>query len=79
MTDSFIINIGDETLKIIAVEEDNNSDKFEIWKGGTLQFVIAPAIINSINPGWRVDNAESLNVSQNYLNAIGDRIESHYE
>ena len=79
MTDSFTIKIGDETLEVKELGEENYSDAFEIWKGGAFQFVIVPAIMNSLNPGWRVDNAELSNLSQDYINAIGDQIESHFE
>ena len=79
MTDSFTIKIGDETLEVKELDEENYSDAFEIWKGGERQFTIVPAIMNSINPGWRIDNADLSNVSQDYVNAIGEQIESHFE
>ena len=79
MTDSFTIKIGDEILEVKELDEESYSDAFEIWKDGERQFTIVPAIMNSINPGWRIDNADLSNVSQDYVNAIGEQIESHFE
>ena len=48
MRDSFTIKIGDETLEVKELDEENYSDAFEIWKGSVLQFIIVPAIMNSL-------------------------------
>jgi hypothetical protein len=34
---------------------------------------------DQLSPGWIVDNSESFNVSQEYVDDIGNQIDSYYE
>ena len=79
MNESFSINLNNETLEVRELNLKNYCGAFEIWKKGELQFIIVHNINISQNPAWSVDHSESSNVSQEYIDAVGNQIDSYLE
>jgi hypothetical protein len=78
MNDIFTIVIDNEPLEIRKLNFRNYWRAFEIWKKSSIQFILVHDIDRSVNHAWNVDYAESLKVSQEYINKIIAAIDSHY-
>ena len=78
MNNDFPITINDITLRVKKLNFKNYSGAFEIWKKDNIQFILVHNTNTSENKAWSVDDNESSNVCQEYIDKIVTAIDSHY-
>jgi hypothetical protein len=78
MNNYFSIKINEITLRVKKLNFKNYFGAFEIWKKNHIQFILVHNISRRENHAWNVANAESSQVSQQYIDKIVAAIDSHY-
>ena len=78
MNTRFPIKINDITLMVKKLNFKNYFGAFEIWKKNHIQFILVHNISRRENHAWNVNDAESSNVSQQYIDKVVRAIDSYY-
>jgi len=78
MNNYFSIKINEITLRVKKLNFKNYFGAFEIWKKNHIQFILVHNISRRENHAWNVADAESSQVSQQYIDKIVTAIDSHY-
>lgn len=78
MNTDFKIRINDITLRVKKLNFKNYCGAFEIWKKDNIQFILVYNTERSENHAWSVNDNESSNVCQEYIDKIVTAIDSHY-
>lgn len=79
MNTYFPIQINDITLRVKKLNFKNYCGAFEIWEKDNIQFILVHNRNRRENHAWCVDESESLEVTQEYINKIIKAIDAHYE
>ena len=78
MNINFTIIIDEEPLEVRKLNFKNYPGAYEIWKKSEIQFILVHDLDKDINHAWNVDYAESLKVSEEYIDKIIAAINAHY-